>query len=99
MSHAFSSVQPALMTSCCLFNIQRPCTSANGVRGDKTHGAWRVRLRLRGRPHPPAEPRVAQHLRDLAPSGAGLHGRCGGHEGRPRTYQDIAVCTTGEENI
>ena len=40
------------------------------------HGAWRVRAGLRGRVATPAELRVAQHLRDIAPRdrrGAGGH--------------------------
>lgn len=61
----------------------------------KAHGAGRVRVRVRGRAGAPAQPRVAQHLRDLAASRAGLHGRRGGHEGRSRPYQDTSVCSTG----
>lgn len=63
--------------------------------GNKAHGARCVRVRLRGRSRAPPEPCVAQHIRDLAASRAGLHGRGGRHEGRLGAYQDTAICSTG----
>lgn len=71
---------------------------ANSLRRHQTHGPRRVRVRLRGRPRPPAEPRVAEHLRDVAASRAGLHGRRRGHAGRPWTRQNPTVCFAGKQS-
>ena len=53
-------------------SLQRPGAPADGVRGGEAHGAGRVRLRLRGRPHAPHELRLAKRLRDESASRAGV---------------------------
>lgn len=78
----------------CLYQGSRP--PADSVRGHQAHGSRRVRVRLRGRARAPPEPRVAEHIRDLAASGASLHGRRGRHEGRPWTSQNTSVRFTGK---
>ena len=55
----------------CIY-LQRPGAPADGVRCGEAHGAGRVRLRLRGRPHPPHELRLAKRLRDEPASRPGI---------------------------
>lgn len=73
---------------------QGPGAPADGVRGYQAHGAGRVRVRVRGRARAPPQPRVAQHLRDVAASRAGVHGRRRRHAGRAGAHQDPAVRLT-----
>lgn len=75
--------------------MQGPGAPADGVRGHKAHGARRVRVRVRGRARAFTEPRVAEHIRDLAAFGSSLHGRRGRHEGRPRPCQNTTICFAG----
>lgn len=79
--------------------LQGLSAQTNSMRRYKAHGAGRVRVRMRGRAGAPSEPRVAKHLRDVAPSRASLHGRRGGHEGRFGPHQDTAVCFAGTYNM
>ena len=79
--------------------FQRPGAPADGVRGREAHGARRVRLRVRGRPHAPHELRVAQRVRDVAPSRAGLHGRRRRHEGLARTHEGSLLRRSGGQRM
>ena len=65
------------------------------MRCHQAHGPGRFRLRLRGRPHPPHELCVAQRIRDVAPPGASIYGRGGGHACRARSHQSVAVRAAG----
>ncbi|XP_064185668.1 splicing factor 3B subunit 1 isoform X3 [Anguilla rostrata] len=74
---------------------QGPGAPADGQRGGAAHVPGRVRLRVRGLAQPPAELRVAQRVRDLAPRHPGRHGGAGGAPRGHRALPNAAVLPTG----
>ena len=62
---------------------------------NQTHGPRRLRIRLRGRPRPSHELRLAERIRNLPPPRSSVHGRYRGYAGSPRTYQGSPVLYAG----
>jgi len=75
--------------------FQRFGSSSDSLRGHQAHGIGSARLRVRGRADPSLELRVAEHLRNVAPSRSDVHGRGRRHEGRARTHESSFLRPAG----
>ncbi len=77
------------------FSLQGSCAQTDRLCGHQAHGARRVRVRMRRRPRPPHELRLAERVRDLASSSPGLHGRHRGDACGAGPHQGVAVLHAG----